>query len=361
MIEYDNLRLVNKKLFTKFKKNFEGFLESGWFVLGSQVENFEKEFSKYIKTKYCIGVASGLDALILAIDAFKFPKNTEIIVPSNTYIATILAILRNGFVPILVEPDINTYNIDPSKIEQKITKNTKAILVVHLYGKVCEMDKITSIANKYDLKIIEDVAQAHGAMYKEKTAGSFGIGCHSFYPTKNLGALGDGGAITCDNKNFMDTIKSLRNYGSSKKYHNELIGYNSRLDEIQAGFLSIKLKMLDDINNHKRKLATIYLDNLTNKVTKPIVSKDNFDVYHIFNIRCKKRDELRQYLLENNIKTEIHYPVAPHRQKAMSKILCGDFPISEEIHNTTISLPISYFHSSDDIFQICQVINKFNI
>ena len=357
MIEYDNLRLVNEKLFVKFKKNFEDFLESGWFVLGSQVEKFEKDFSEYNKTKYCIGVASGLDALILAIDAFKLPKDTEIIVPSNTYIATILAIIRNGFKPVLVEPDINTYNIDPNKIEEQITKNTKAILVVHLYGKVCEMDKIISIAKKHSLKIIEDVAQAHGAKYKNKIAGSFGVGCHSFYPTKNLGAVGDAGAVTCNEKDYMNNIKSLRNYGSIKKYHNDDIGYNSRLDEIQAGFLSIKLKILDDINNHKRMLANLYHENLTNKVITPDINKDYFDVYHIFNIRHEDRDKLRKCLLENDIKTEIHYPVAPHKQKAMHKILKGEFPISEEIHRTTLSLPISYFHTKEDVLRVCTVIN----
>lgn len=357
MIEYDNLRLVNEKLFAKFKKNFEDFLESGWFVLGSQVEKFEKDFSEYNNTKFCIGVASGLDALILAIDAFKFPQNTEIIVPSNTYIATILAIIRNGFKPVLVEPDINTYNIDPNKIEEQITENTKAILVVHLYGKVCEMDKIISIAKKHRLKIIEDVAQAHGAKYKNKIAGSFGVGCHSFYPTKNLGAVGDAGAITCDEKDYMNNIKTLRNYGSIEKYHNDLIGYNSRLDEIQAGFLSIKLKILDDINKHKRILANIYHENLTNKVVKPQINKDHFDVYHIFNIRYDDRDGLKECLLKNDIKTEIHYPVAPHKQKAMQKILKGEFPISEEIHRTTLSLPISYFHTKKDILRVCKVIN----
>lgn len=361
MIEYENLRSVNEKLFVKYKKNFESFLESGWFVLGSQVEKFEKEFSKYNKTKYCIGVASGLDALILAIDAFKFPKNTEIIVPSNTYIATILAIIKNGFIPILVEPDINTYNIDPSKIEQKITKNTKAILVVHLYGKVCDMDKIGSLAKKYNLKIIEDVAQAHGAKFKDKMAGTFGVGCFSFYPTKNLGAIGDAGAITCNNQKYMNRLASLRNYGSSKKYHNELIGYNSRLDEIQAGFLSIKLKILNEIIKHKRDLAKIYLENLSDRFIKPITDDNNFDVYHIFNIRHSKRDKLREYLLERGIKTEIHYPVAPHKQLAYKNILNGDYPISEEIHKTTLSLPISYSHSSENILQVCEAMNKYDL
>jgi len=357
MIEYENLRLVNQKLFEKYKESFDTFLQSGWFILGGQVTKFEEEFARFNSTKHCIGVASGLDALILAIDAFKFPKDSEIIVPANTYIATILAILRNGFKPILVEPDISTYNIDPSKIEEKITKNTKAILVVHLYGKACDMDPIVSIAQKYDLKIIEDVAQAHGAKYKEKMVGNFGVGCFSFYPTKNLGALGDAGAITCNDKNYMKKIKSLRNYGSSKKYHNDDLGYNSRLDEIQAGFLSIKLQILDDITNHKRELAKIYLENISDKFIKPVVDEDYFDVYHIFNIRCDKRDMLKTYLLEHGIKTEIHYPLAPHKQKVMQGIIEGEYPISEEIHNTTLSLPISYFHTKEDVLRVCEVVN----
>lgn len=360
MIEYENLQKVNKKLFDKYKDSFDKFIKSGWYILGSQVNKFEKEFSEFCGTNYCVGVASGLDALILAIDAFNFPKKTEIIVPANTYIATILAITRNGFKPILVEPDIETYNIDANKIEAKITKNTKAILVVHLYGKACEMDKILDIANKYKLQIIEDCAQAHGAKFKNQKIGSFGVGCFSFYPTKNLGALGDAGAITCNNEEYANKIKSLRNYGSTKKYHNDDLGYNSRLDEIQAGFLSIKLKILDDITNHKRKLAKLYLDNLKHDFIKPITSDDFFDVYHIFNIRHKKRDKLKEYLLKNSIVTEIHYPLPPHQQKSMFNIIEKDnCLISEEIHNTTLSLPISYFHSTEDVLRVCEVANKW--
>jgi dTDP-4-amino-4,6-dideoxygalactose transaminase len=360
MIEYENLKKVNEKLFNKYKENFDQFLKSGWYILGGQVSKFENEFAKFCGTNYCVGVASGLDALILAIDAFDFPKNSEIIVPSNTYIATILAILRNGFKPVLVEPDINTYNIDPSKIEEKITKKTKAILVVHLYGKACEMDKINEIAKKYNLEIIEDCAQAHGAKYKNQKVGSFGVGCFSFYPTKNLGALGDAGAITCNNIKYKDKIKSLRNYGSNKKYYNDYIGYNSRLDEIQAGFLSIKLQILNDITNHKRELAKVYFDNLDDRFIKPVVDENYFDVYHIFNIRHSKRDELKAYLLENGIKTEIHYPLPPHKQKAMNGILEGEYPISEEIHNTTLSLPISYFHTKENVMKVCEVMHKWS-
>jgi dTDP-4-amino-4,6-dideoxygalactose transaminase len=359
MIEYENLQKVNEKLFDKYKESFDVFMKSGWYILGSQVNKFEKEFAEFSTTNYCVGLASGLDALILAIDAFDFPKKSEIIVPSNTYIATIMAIVRNGFKPVLVEPNISTYNIDSMKIEEKITNKTKAILVVHLYGKACEMDKISEIAMKYDLKIIEDCAQAHGAKFKNQKVGTFGVGCFSFYPTKNLGALGDAGAIICDDENYAKKIKALRNYGSSTKYYNDVLGYNSRLDEVQAGFLSIKLQILNEITNHKRELAKIYMDKLNDNFIKPVVDTDYFDVYHIFNIRHSKRDEVKEYLLKNDIKTEIHYPLAPHKQKAMQGIIDGDYPISEEIHNTTLSLPISYFHVKDDILKVCEVLNRF--
>lgn len=359
MIEYENLRLVNKKLFKKYEANFELFIKSGFYVLGNQLINFEKSFADFCNTKYCVGVASGLDALILAIDGYNFPKESEIIVPANTYIASILAIVRNGLKPVLVEPDIETYNIDPNKIEEKITENTKAILVVHLYGKACDMGKITKIAQKFNLKIIEDCAQAHGAKYKEKTVGSFGVGCFSFYPTKNLGALGDAGALTTNEKDMAIKYKSLRNYGSSEKYINNDLGYNSRLDEIQAGFLSIKLKIINDIINHKRFLANTYMENIDDRFIKPNKNKDFYDVYHIFNIRTNKRDELRNYLKDNKILTEIHYPLAPHRQKAMKNVIQGDFPISDEIHNTTISLPISYYHTEEDILQVCEKLNMW--
>lgn len=360
MIEYENLAHVNEILFDKYKESFDEFLKSGWYVLGNNVSIFEREFSKFCETNYCVGVASGLDALILAIDALNFPKDSEIIVPSNTYIATILAIVRNGLKPVLVEPDIRTYTIDPLKIEEKITSKTKAILVVHLYGKACDMDPIMDIAKKYSLKIIEDAAQAHGALYKDKKVGSFGIGCFSFYPTKNLGALGDGGAITFHDISLEKKLKALRNYGSDVKYFNDILGYNSRLDEIQAGFLSIKLKILDDITTHKRALAHYYFEHLEPRFIVPFQHTDFFDVFHIFAIRHPKRDQLKAYLLEHNIKTEIHYPLPPHRQKAMHNIITGEYPIAQEIHDTILSLPISYSHSIDQIDYICKVINGFN-
>jgi len=361
MIEYENLGELNKPFFEEFEKSFHKSLLSGWYILGKNVENFENEFAAYCTSKYCLGVASGLDALILALKAFDFKNGDEVIVPSNTYIATILSIMHCGLKPVLVEPNISTYNIDPSKIEEKITSRTKAILVVHLYGKVCEMDKIKTICEKHNLKLIEDCAQAHGARFKDKQAGTFGdFGCFSYYPTKNLGAIGDAGSITTDNTDLKEKIKKLRNYGSSVKYVNELIGYNSRLDEIQAGFLSIKLKKLNEINTHKRFLAGIYLKSLKNDFIKPDVQKDYFDVYHIFNIRHPKRNELKEYLLKNNIKTEIHYPIAPHKQEAMKGVFGKEiYPISEEIHQTTLSLPISYFHTEKDIIKVIDVMNKF--
>lgn len=360
MIEYENLSRSNKIFCNDYKKSFEDFLESGWYILGKKVEEFEKNYADYCGTDFCVGVANGLDALTISLSSFNFEKGSEVIVPSNTYIATILSILHNGLKPVLVEPDINTYNIDPDKIEENITSKSRAILVVHLYGKVCEMDRIKAIASKYSLRIIEDCAQAHGAKYKEQYAGSFGdFGAHSFYPTKNLGALGDGGAITCNDPLLTEKVKTLRNYGSKIKYYNEVVGYNSRLDEVQAAFLSIKLKRLNAINEYKRKLAKFYQDNLNEDFIKPQVHPDFFDVYHIYNIRHPKRDILKEYLLNNGIKTEIHYPIPPHNQPAMQGLISRSYPISEEIHRTTLSLPISYGHTEDDIHRVTEVMNNF--
>lgn len=360
MIEYENLALVNAPFFEEYSRCFEGVLKSGWYILGECVKKFEKEYAEFNKVKYCVGVASGLDAITLSIHALNFEKGSEIIVPSNTYIATIISVLQNGMKPVLVEPSIQTYNIDPEKIEAAITKNTKAVLVVHLYGKSCEMDPIIELCKKYNLKLIEDCAQSHGAMYKNKMTGTFGeFGAVSFYPTKNLGALGDAGAVISNDDKLANGIRILRNYGSEKKYYNEVVGYNSRLDEVQAAFLSVKLKRLDEINKHKRKLASIYQQNLKPDFIKPVVDADYFDVYHIFNIRHPKRDELKNYLLKNEIKTDIHYPVAPHKQNAMKGMFTGSYPISEEIHNTTLSLPVSFFHKADDIYKVVETLNKF--
>ncbi len=361
MIEYENLHNLNKPFFKEFEEAFKEVLQSGWYILGNKVAEFEEKYAAYCDSKHCVGVANGLDALTLSLKALDLPKNAEVIVPSNTYIATILSIVQNGLKPVLVEPNIQTYNIDPTKIEEAITPNTKVIMVVHLYGKVCEMDKIMSIATKHGLKVIEDCAQSHGAKFKNKLSGSFGhYAAHSFYPTKNLGALGDAGAITTSDAELMERVKVLRNYGSKVKYYNEVVGYNSRLDEVQAALLLVKLKYLDKINEHKRKLASIYTNELKSVFIKPQVAQDNFDVYHIYNIRHPKRDALKEYLLKNNIKTEIHYPVSPVKQLAMKNIIDKQVtPISEEIHNTTLSLPISFYHTEPDIKKVVEVLNKF--
>lgn len=339
---------------------FSDSLYKGWYILGNKVTTFETEFAAYCGNTYCAGLASGLDALVLALRYFEFPEGSEVIVPSNTYIATILAIYNNGLVPVLVEPDIHTYNIDPSKIEEKINSRTKAIMVVHLYGKCCDMDQIMDIANRKRLKVIEDCAQAHGAMHKGKMAGTFGdFGAFSFYPTKNLGALGDGGALITADPEKIKKIKALRNYGCHEKYYNNYIGINSRLDEIQAGFLSVKLKALDQINTHKSKLAEIYQEGLKADFILPVLDANFKDVFHIYAIRHQERDRLKAYLLQHNIKTEIHYPVPPHHQNALKTRLKGAFPISERIHETTLSLPVSYYHTPGQIERVVEVMNAF--
>ena len=358
-IEYENLKKLNQVFFQEYRAKFEVLLEGGWYILGENVKQFESSFSEFNNVKYTVGVASGLDALALSLKAFGFGKDSEIIVPSNTYIATILSIVNNGLKPVLVEPDIESYNIDPLKIEEKVNNKTRAIMIVHLYGQSCDMKPIVELANKYDLEIIEDCAQAHGAVYFNQKVGSFGVGAFSFYPTKNLGALGDAGAITTNNEIFKNKILKLRNYGSEKKYHNDVVGFNSRLDEIQAGFLNVKLKYLDDITRHKRDLAKIYLENLTDKYIKPIEKSGYINVYHIFAIRHQQRNRLKEYLEDKNIQTEIHYPIPPHKQKAMKSIIEGEFPITQMIHDTELSLPISYHHTKDDIYRVIEAMNNY--
>ena len=361
VIDYENLGKVNQPFFEDYRKAFDAVLKSGWYILGNAVKNFEQEYAAFCGTSHCTGVGNGLDALILSLNAFNFEPGSEVIVPSNTYIATILSIVHNRLQPVLVEPDIHTYNIDPEKIEAQITTKTKAIMVVHLYGKMCEMDKINAIAAKHALKVIEDCAQAHGAAFKNIKAGNWGdYGAHSFYPTKNLGAIADAGGITCNSADLNDKVITLRNYGSKIKYYNEVVGFNSRLDEIQAAFLSIKLKKIDAINEHKRMLAGMYAQSLKNDFIKPVVHPDYTDVFHIYNIRHPKRDALKAYLLKNDIKTEIHYPVAPNKQLAMKGILDHAVtPIAEEIHQTTLSLPVSYYHTTDDVSRVIELMNKF--
>lgn len=361
IIPYENLHLLNKKFEQEFKDKFTSFLKKGAYVLGNEVKQFEENFANYCRSPYCVGVANGLDALEMGLQVFDFPAQSEIIVPSNTYVATILAIINVGHVPILVEPNLETYNIDEHKIEEKITSKTKAILVVHLYGQMANMNAITTIATKYNLEIMEDCAQAHGAKFNNKTAGTFGkIGAYSFYPTKNLGALGDAGAIITYDKAIYEKLIALRNYGSHKKYYNKYIGRNSRLDELQANFLNVKLPFLDEMNTHKRKLATLYDLHLANDVVKPNPLQNAHHVYHIYNIRTEKRDELKQFLLENGIHTEIHYPVSPNHQEGYQNYFSGqNFPISELIHQTTLSLPISFANTTQDIAIVIEKINLF--
>jgi dTDP-4-amino-4,6-dideoxygalactose transaminase len=359
IIEYENLAKTNEELFEDYRQTFESFLASGWYVLGKGVADFEQNFADYCGTKYCVGVASGLDALVLAIKSLNLPENSEIIVPANTYIATVLAILQAGHKPVLVEPCIDTYNLNPVEILKYLTTKTKAVLCVHLYGRPCEMDAILSICKEHSLHLLEDVAQAHGAKYRGQVVGSFGIGCHSFYPTKNLGALGDGGAVTLNDNVLNESLKSLRNYGSRVKYKNEVVGYNSRLDEIQALLLSKKLKILDRINAKKRFLANIYTENIHDRFIKPRTDPDYHNVHHIYNIRCKDRDNLRNYLIEHGVKTEIHYPIPPHKQSALKQFNDLSLPITEEIHKTTLSLPVAYYHSEDDIYRVVELLNNW--
>jgi dTDP-4-amino-4,6-dideoxygalactose transaminase len=360
-VDYENLGKANESFFEDYRKAFDQVLTSGWYILGKAVSRFEESFAAYCGSSFCAGVANGLDAITLSLRTFDFKPGDEVIVPSNTYIATILSVLQNGLQPVLVEPDIRTYNIDPAKIESRITSRTRAILVVHLYGKVCEMDPVMAIAEKHNLVVIEDCAQAHGATYKGKKAGSFGhFGAFSFYPTKNLGAIGDAGAVTTDDAALLQKIKTLRNYGSTVKYYNELVGYNSRLDEVQAALLQVKLQKLDEINTHKKKLAAIYTAELHEGYIKPVSDPDYDDVFHIYNVRHKKRDELKAFLLEQGVKTEIHYPVPPNKQKAMMGIIDQEqTPIADEIHQTTLSLPISFCHNEEDIHYVVSVMNKF--
>ncbi|MCC6760905.1 MAG: DegT/DnrJ/EryC1/StrS family aminotransferase [Chitinophagaceae bacterium] len=360
-IPYEDLRKVNEPFEAEYRQVFDTLLQSGWYILGQQVQQFEQQFASYCGVQHCVGVANGLDALILALKALNLPPGSEVLVPSNTYIATILAVTQLGLKPVLVSPDIRTYNIDPTCIEASITLNTKAILVVHLYGKCCNMQPIMELANQHGLYVVEDCAQAHGATYFGQMTGTFGhAGGFSFYPTKNLGALGDAGAVTTNDAALADAIKMLRNYGSRTKYYNEVAGVNSRLDEMQAAFLNIKLQHLNAITQHKQALAAFYLKHLHPSLILPVVEDGYVDVYHIFNIRTAKRDALKSYLLENGIKTEIHYPVAPHAQKAMKGILDGQYcPIAEEIHNTTLSLPISFGTSLQEAGIVVEFVNRF--
>jgi len=362
MIEYENLHRLNKPFREEFLHAFNHMMEEGQFILGSQVTMFEQEFAAYCGARHCVGVGNGLDALTLALRSFSFKEGSEVIVPSNTYIATILAIINSGLKPILVEPDISTYNLDPRLLEKAISPKCVAMVAVHLYGKCCPMDEILGIAGKHRLKVIEDCAHAHGATLHGKAAGTYGdLGAFSFYPTKNLGALGDGGCLLIKDEDLNVRIRSLRNYGSSEKNVHTIAGYNSRLDEIQAGFLRIKLKTLNALNDKRRLLASIYQKNLNPRFIKPSVDEHTADVHYVFNVRHPKRDHLKKHLAAMGIETQIHYPIPPHRQQALKGLFgSATFPISEEIHATTLSLPISPIHSEEEIMRVIEGMNVFN-
>lgn len=359
IIEYENLAESNKLLMQDMEMAAARVIRSGWYVLGQEVSGFEEEFATWIGAKYCIGVANGLDALILSLEALDLPKGCEVLVASNTYIATILAIVHAGYQPVLVEPELETFNIDPKNLKIALSTKTRAICVTHLFGKPCRMDTINAFAREHGLKLVEDCAQSHGARLAGKMTGTFGdAGCFSFYPTKNLGAIGDAGAIVTDDDELADRMRYIRNYGSNQKYVNRYVGHNSRLDEIQAAMLRVKLRYLDEMTQHKRALAKIYFNNLPDWLMLPRCEDDEYDVFHIFGIRHSQRDALRAWLLENGIKTEVHYPIPPHRQKAMVGILSGSYPIAEELHATELSLPISMGHSEENISTVCTLLDK---
>jgi dTDP-4-amino-4,6-dideoxygalactose transaminase len=360
MIEYESLVRSNSAYMAELEDAALRVVRSGWYVLGKEVSAFEAEFAQYVGAKHCIGVANGLDALILSIEALDLPRGSEILVASNTYIATILAIVRAGHQPILVEPELETFNMDPANLAGSITPNTRAVCVTHLFGKSCRMDAICAFAQEHGLKIIEDCAQSHGAKLAGQMTGTFGdAGCFSFYPTKNLGAVGDAGAIVTNDDALADRLRHTRNYGSKQKYVNEYVGINSRLDEMQAALLRVKLRYLDEMTQHKRALADIYFENLPDWLILPRRRDDEYDVFHIFGVRYHSRDEMRRWLLERGVKTEVHYPIPPHRQKAMMGIIFGDWLVADELHATELSLPISGGHTLEDVRQICQVITSY--
>lgn len=363
MIKFLDLYKINERLRKEINGKITQVLDSGWYLLGEETENFEQNFAKYCGVKHCIGVANGLESLNLIIRGYGFAQGDEIIVPANTYIASILSISENGCTPILVEPDINTYNINPDLIEKKITSKTKAIMVVHLYGQAVQMQKIWALAQKYNLKIIEDSAQAHGAKYQNQRVGSLGDASgFSFYPGKNLGCVGDGGCVTTNDDELAQKIKALRNYGSHKKYHNVFIGMNSRLDEIQAGILDIKLKFLDENNQKRKEIAKYYRKNIKNSsIILPNVYAEDAHVWHLFVVRTKQRDNFQKYLLDNEIQTIIHYPIPPHKQECYKLWNNLSYPITEEIHKSVLSLPISPVMSDDEVKKVVEVINEYKV
>lgn len=362
-IPFVTFKPLEKELDKEIREAFDRVYTRSWYIDGEEDAKFERAFSEYCNTEYCVGTGNGLDALFLSLKALGVGKGDEVIVPSNTYIATALAVSYVGATPIFVEPDIKTFNIDPNKIELAITEKTKAIMPVHLYGQPCDMDPIMSIAHKYNLLIVEDCAQAHGALYKGERIGSFGDAAgFSFYPGKNLGALGDAGASVTNNEKLAEKIRALGNYGSDYKYHHIMQGNNSRLDEIQAAFLAAKLPYLDKVNEERRRIATEYLEKIENsEIVLPYVPDYATPVWHIFGIRCKRRDELESFLNGAGIGTNKHYPIPMHLQKCYQNMRFkkGDFPIAEEISATELSIPMYYGMTDEEIQYIIDKINEF--
>ncbi|AEW02983.1 aminotransferase [Niastella koreensis] len=363
-IPFVSFESTNKTIRSEVLQNFEQFFDKAWYVLGDQLQQFEKEYASFNEVSHSIGISNGLDALHIALKALGIGEGDEVIVPSNTFIATVLAVSYVGAKPVFVEPNIHTYNIDPAKIEAAITSRTKAIMPVHLYGQICEMAAIEAIAQKHKLYIIEDNAQAQGASYRGKISGSWGhINATSFYPGKNLGALGDAGGITTNDEVLAQKAKTLRNYGSQKKYYHEEIGFNMRMDECQAGFLAIKLKYLQQWNKQRGQIAEIYANALkgVGDVILPQVAKDADHVYHLFVIRTKQRDKLQEYLTGKGIGTLIHYPVPPHLQAAYKDLgyKMGDLPIAEEIAGTCLSLPVWPGLSEGQVIEVSNAIRDF--
>lgn len=361
MIKFLDLKAINEQHRLEMEAAIKRVLDSGWYLLGKEIESFEKEFSEYCGVKHAVGCANGLDALKLIIQAYGFGPGDEIVAPANTYIASLISISANGATPVLVEPDINTYLIDPEKIEDAITSRTKAIMVVHLYGRAMDMTRIWEIAEKYNLKIIEDSAQAHGAMFNGKRVGNLGDASgFSFYPGKNLGCLGDGGAVTTNDDGLAEKIRALRNYGSDVKYHFPYRGTNSRLDEIQAALLRVKLPHLDNDNAIRRRIAERYCSEIKNpNVILPHLPDDAMqNVWHVFPIRVQNRTEFQQHLSDNGIQTVIHYPIPPHRQPAYVEWHGLTLPITEKIHDEIISLPISPVMAEEEVSKVVDVINR---
>lgn len=355
---------INNRIKNDLVQIFEDFVDSKYYVLGNKVSEFENEYALFNQMEYCVGLASGLDGLFLALRVLEIGEEDEVIVPSNTYIATVLAISMVGAKPIFCEPILQTYNLDPKKIENLISNKTKAIMPVHLYGQCCEMDTIMEIAQKYNLFVVEDNAQSQGATHKGKMTGSFGhINATSFYPTKNLGALGDAGAITTNSKDYADKMKKIRNYGSNKRYFNEIKGVNSRLDELQAAILTYKLKTLEAYTFEREEIARMYSENLENitEINLPKTHPDFKNVFHLYVIRTQKRDLLKDYLEKNGIGTVIHYPIPPHLQEAYKNLgyKKGDFPIAEEIADTILSLPLYIGMKKEEVLYVCQIIKQF--